>query len=345
MFGFKNNSLRIIGENDIQAITKQLLDYKVVFHPRIAPDGALDFSAYGPGSYTLLLDRNLVTNLLGICNGEIEVDASSSRVIGTIMFWAKANGIRVNVGVALNEYANFKHDNTETHHELSLFQQIDKTIGIVTWRDIALGQDDSVPKIMNHYQQVNCDFTVESEHYLMNYAQMIRAATLLLRLDLTESGKMIEFLLWNSKNTLFGQYNLIYLAMMFSGRVKRLYKKNVEKVESVLKKCRNQAWDLTYLSIWSTLYWNEKPREEIWLFATMDKSLKKIFSITHDPSQNVFRDCFGVRNGKRLESILLKIQGDRVKPAINEEKIRQLIKSEKRSLEEMIRGRKGDVLK
>lgn len=59
---------------------------------------------------------------------------------------------------------------------------------------------------------------------------------------------------------------------------------NSTQIEKITNGCKNQAWDLTYLTDWSTFYYNEDSGEyhDIFFFATADILLKRIFINTHN---------------------------------------------------------------
>lgn len=105
--------------------------------------------------------------------------------------------------------------------------------------------------------------------------------------------KLLEVLSWNFDNLLISQYINRYLVMLFSNQngIKAPKHANSDLLERIEKGCMNQAWDLTYLSCWSTLYWNESKTHEVFLFATADNLLKKIFINTHNG-----RDLFNLIN-------------------------------------------------
>ena len=43
---------------------------------------------------------------------------------------------------------------------------------------------------------------------------------------------------------------------------------NSNNLDKILDGCRNQAWDLSYVSSWSTVYYNEDKYDKIFFFAT-----------------------------------------------------------------------------
>lgn len=109
-------------------------------------------------------------------------------------------------------------------------------------------------------------------NFRMHYAEMLHLTYLSTNQKLKNTEKLVEFLNWNNDNLLFCQYTLIYACLLFSRKIKQI---NTNKTEELFKKCKNQAWDLTYLSFWSTLYWHDNESDEVFLFSTMDKDLEK----------------------------------------------------------------------
>ena len=146
--------------------------------------------------------------------------------------------------------------------------------------------------------------------------------------DLSVAEKMIDLLQWINKNIIFCRYTVVYAALLFSKQIKQPKLAELNSIEKFLEKSSNQAWDLTYLSFWSTLYWYENGGNTIHLFATMDKDLKKIFINTYDIETNLFIRCFGEKEGALIIGQYESILNHRQKSKITDQLITKLIASE-----------------
>ena len=112
---------------------------------------------------------------------------------------------------------------------------------------------------------------------------------------------------------------------------------NSSNFKIIWKGCYNQAWDITYLSNWSTLYWDESKTDEVFLFATADVMLKRIFINTHG---NDYGDLVSVvfpkkQAGQILDFCMSNIVNNRMKPNFGnnpQEYFRNLITKEKQRI-------------
>ncbi|MEM5604248.1 hypothetical protein AAHB51_05615 [Bacillus cereus] len=145
---------------------------------------------------------------------------------------------------------------------------------IKTWLDLFEGKVTTIPKI-NIPTRKEYTFDVKSNHQEMHLAATLHIWYLLVNQELSATEKMIALLQWIDKNILFCQYSMVYAALLFSKQIKQPKLHELSDIDNILKKSSNQAWDLTYLSFGSTLYWYENEGNTIHLFATMDTDLKK----------------------------------------------------------------------
>lgn len=326
-----------VKESEIKSTTIFLLHQQIIFHPYISPNGKPDFTNYLGRQYVLILDRNILTKLIELCSSGCLKDTYIMRLIGSLMFWALANNIRVTAGLALNEYANNKNNNIDATREIYIFKKIFDFYDPKLWLELAIKNRKEIPKIEFNSKLENYNFNIKSDHYKMHYAEMLHAMSLCFQNNLSIEEKIIIFLQWNKDNLLFCQYTIVYIVLLFSNKIKQYEELSSQTFESLAKKCSNQAWDLTYLSIWSTLYWNENDGNISYLFSTMDKDLKKIFSYTHDVTKNIFIVCLGKHKGVIVQKKYEEIINNRIKPVMSTEVINDLVKREEVKLKNCIK--------
>ena len=84
---------------------------------------------------------------------------------------------------------------------------------------------------------------------------------------------------------LISEYLLVYIVMLFTNQenIKAPKHANTNDIEKIVAGCENQAWDIAYLTNWSTLYSNTDDYDEEFLFATNDVLLKRIFISKNGP--------------------------------------------------------------
>lgn len=316
-----------VKEKQIKELTEFIIDKKLIFHPKISPKGTPDFSHYFGKRYTLIIDRNIMTKIVELCSNGTLKDMHILKVVSSLLFWSHFNDVAITGGLALNEYANIKNSNDEASAENNIFLKMFDQYPTKTWLDLFERKIDSVPKIKN-LSNNEYVFDVKSSHQQMHLAEMLHIFSLYLNQELTVTEKMIELLKWIDKNILFCTYTVVYAALLFSKQVKQPKLQEFKSIDNIMKKSSNQAWDLTYLSFWSTLYWYENTGDTIYLFATMDKDLKKVFINAHNTDDNLFIRCFGETAGHRINVEYKKILKNRKKPIVNDELISKLVESE-----------------
>lgn len=316
-----------VDEEDIKHVTEFLLDRKLIFHPDISPNGVMDFTQYGSRDYILLLDRNILTKMIEFYRKGILKDEYIRKVIACIMFWAHANHVVLNSGLALNEYANCSNDNSRASIENNIFKDAMNFYHPNEWLSIAMGRSKSIEPLPNISDETYC-FRVDNDHQLMHVSEMFCIARIYFDDELTQVEKMFKFLKWNFQNLLICQYTIIYAMLVFSGKSKVFRKVKSDDIDEIVRICRNQAWDLTYLSDWSTLYWNDCSDDTVYLFATMDKEMKQIFMEAHEVESDVFTRFFNTEDASKIDACFTKLQKDRVKPILNSEIVKEFYNSE-----------------
>lgn len=324
-----------VQEKQIKELTEFIINKKLIFHPKISPEGTPDFSNYFGKKYILIIDRNIMTKIVELCRTGTLKDMYILKVVSSLLFWSHFNDVAMTGGLALNEYANIKNSNDEASAENNIFLKMFAQYPTKTWLDLFERRRESVPKIkdLSNNEYV---FDVKSSHQQMHLVEMLHIFSLYLNQELTNTEKMIELLKWINKNILFCAYTVAYAALLFSKQVKQPKLQESKSIDDIMKRASNQAWDLTYLSFWSTLYWYENTGDTIHLFATMDKDLKKVFINTHNTDDNLFIRCFGETEGNRINVEYKKILKNRKKPIVNDELISKLVESEIINLKKML---------
>ncbi|MCY8786794.1 hypothetical protein [Bacillus inaquosorum] len=316
-----------IHEKQIKELTEFIIEKNLILHPLISPNGVPDFSDFMHKKYTLIIDRNIMTKIIELCRTGTLKDRYILKVVSSLLFWSHFNDISLTGGLALNEYANIKKDNNEASAENNIFLRLFNQYPTKTWLDLFERKITFVP-IIKILSNKDYEFDVKNGHQQMHLAEVLHIFYLYVNKELTVTEKMIELLKWIDKNILFCAYTIVYAALLFSKQIKQPKIQEFESIDNILRKSSNQAWDLTYLSFWSTLYWNENKGDTIHLFATMDKDLKKIFMNTHNTDSNLFVRCFGEKEGKRINIEYERILSNRHKPIITDEIISKLVEKE-----------------
>lgn len=315
-----------IDEKEIKEITLFLIKSEIIFHPKISPLGVPDFTNYLGKSFALILDRNIFTHFIKFLKtGELK-DKLSLKVVSSIMAWTQFNSINLVSYIALSEYAHHKSTNSDATSEFRLFKNIFDEFHPRIWFDIALGLKQNI-SVSAKLDQVHENYINEFDHFKLHYLEMLHLTLLYLDQSLSIRQKFESFHKWNYDNLLVCKYTTYYAALAFGGKSK-LMNTLPKKFDVLNNKLKNQAWDLTYLSLWSTLYYLEHEMEDIFLFGTMDKELKYLFKETHKESMDIYFNTFGKTTGQGIVDDITAIYQPRNQPTINVDVLDDLIQYE-----------------
>lgn len=238
-----------IKESELKQLTLFLIDTKVIFHPSISPNGFPDFSDHMGRKNILILDRNILIPMIRLLTKGYLKDDYSLKVISSLMFWAQLNNLSITSGLALSEYAHHKGGDNEANFEKDLFLKSFNYYDPSIWLDLALGRLKTIePLSVNTSEKFL--YNKEFHHYKMHYLEMLKIAQYFFDQLLSTEEKITNFYRWVYENILVGKYTITYLTQFFGGRINTF--KNTKTFDQLIDKCKNQAWDLSYLSLWSS---------------------------------------------------------------------------------------------
>lgn len=320
-----------IQENQLKAVTLFLIEKEIIFHPTISLNGCPDFNGRYDRKNILIIDRNIMTKIIEFCRAGSLKDAYIRKLIGALLFWAEFNDITITGGLALNEYATGQGINDSASIENNIFLKMFVQYSPQIWLDVFENKIESIKPIeLDNIQKYS--FAIENEHYLMHLAEVIYLFRLYLDNTKEAYQKLKAYLSWVNDNQLFCAYSVTYACMLFSNKIKQPQIHQSDDFETKFKKCSNQAWDLSYLSFWSTLFWDEIDTQNNHLFATMDTDLKKIFINTHNVESDIFCRFFGQDKGIDIKKYYEGIISNRSKPVMTNDRIHTVLDMEKKKL-------------
>ena len=319
-----------IKESELKEITLFLIDTKIIFHPAISPTGFPDFSNHKGRKNVLILDRNILTPMIRLLTTGHLKDEYSLKVIGSLMLWAQFNNVSVTSGLALSEYAHHKGGSNEANFEKDLFLKSFNHYQPSIWLEIALGRLKTIEPLSVSASE-KFEYHKEFDHFKMHYLEILIIAQYYFDALLSSEQKITKFHRWVYDNLLICKYTISYLALLIGGRINTFRK--AETLNQVIDRCKNQAWDLSYLSLWSTFYYNEHESNTNYLFATLDKGLKEIFISTHGESTDLHSELFGSEVGNRINQLMLETFKTRQLPRISTEWTNEMIGIESKKLE------------
>ncbi len=324
-----------IKDTELKELSLFLNEKKIILHPKISPNGELDFTGYKGRKFVVILDQNILIQILQLAKtGELKNDISL-KVVSNLLLWTTINGISLTSGLAFTEYSHFQQSNLESSFKNNVFLRIFDQYSPKQWLDLATGKIKTVPKI-KLIEEKYFSFFSESDHFKMHFLEMLKLSQLYFSTEQPIIEKFREFFKWVIENILICKYTT-YFAIQLLGNKSKIFKKQDLEFETIYSICKNNAWDLTYLSFWSTQYYFENDSSDIYLFATMDKELKELFFTTHRESNTPFFETFGDENGKAIINIMESVYVKREKPEINQIKLDKLIVDETEKLKTILK--------
>ena len=349
------NSFLIVDDEDIDFIWDTIQKQQMVFHPVIAPDGRFDYTKFfafkEKKPFILFIDRNILSSLLTFCEKGCLKNKGEAQLIGLIMTWAEMNGIAISAGLAVRERASQLHSQEDGLIELQKFLEILDAYPGQMWLQIAEGQMTEIPPItysQTPAQNRTVDYTDGGDHYDMAVASLLHLVRLYRNTTVKPVDKVREFFQWVYDHLLVSEYLLVYAAMLFTGQenIKAPKHANSSDLEKIVAGCENQAWDISYLTNWSTLYANTEKYDEEFLFATNDILLKRIFINGNGPYglNGLFFEFFSKKEYNQLTDYIENMMRKRIKPDFGDDPhayFQKIIEEEKQKLSDLLVSSNG----
>lgn len=214
------------------------------------------------------------------------------------------------------------------------------------WLQVAEGHLTEIPPIKysnKPAQNVTVNYSNCGDHYDMAVASLLHAVWLYRDQTKKPVEKVQDFIQWMYDYLLVSEYLLVYIIMLFTEQdhIKAPKHANSNYLEKIVAGCENQAWDITYLTNWSTLYSDAEKYPEEFLFATKDILLKRIFINCNTPygANGLLFDVFHKKEYHQLMDYIEERVRNRIKPDFGENPHRyfqKLIEEEKRKLQILI---------
>ena len=142
---------------------------------------------------------------------------------------------------------------------------------------------------------------------------------------------------------MLSQYALAYAILLFTNQdnIKAPKGANTNDIDRIVSGCENQAWDISYLSNWSTIYGSKEEYSKEFMFATNDYLLKRIFINTHGPNgvNGLLYEAFSKKDYNKIMDYIEERMENRVKPDFGENPqiyFENLIEREKTELVEIL---------
>ncbi|OUR59857.1 hypothetical protein A9Q74_15895 [Colwellia sp. 39_35_sub15_T18] len=231
----------------------------------------INYSIEPNKKFKCLLDRNVVSYLISLVNGldlSSVKEAGCYREVAGLQAFLSAANIESEACMAYHEYIDVNGID-KADNELASFRTADN-LNANIYLDIALGKlnviSSSDLSVFEKGELLGAQLPERLALFEKNIV-IVKKALTLKEQGLTNYQTMLELVDWLYSDYFFSAPAFHFLSLYFS----------TEKVSGMiksksLKEVRNATWDITYLQQLAKVCQHD---DEIWLFSTFDKAIKK----------------------------------------------------------------------
>ena len=239
-------------------LCKRLTDLKWFYSPRyfkeskVSIENIINFRDSGL-RLILVLDRNIFSRLMDVVT-KGKTNQGDTRDIAVLMSFCAILSFDICPYFAINEYSAGQDQELIAQNEFYIFDSIFKNISYNSWLKIAVGAEDRLDKIITLPQKAfqSISFHEDTTDYLSHYAALIHFAYVW-RTQKDSFEKFKSFFEWYYAHSKYSRFMVIYICSVLASCNKYKLPKNInsESFENVVSGCKNQARDISYLSLLS----------------------------------------------------------------------------------------------
>ena len=275
----------IFKDDELERMIEIINELQLCFHPVYAPEG--QFSVHNifelssfDRDIIIIADKNIVSPICEIARLGTLNDEYRLRKIALFVIWTKNLKARLTCGVGLFESDSENLDAISGEATRLQFLHGVDCIPAQLWKDLAFGYIDCVPNqfLYNSRSTEVKKYKFDQDFVVVSIeAAIIKIVQLLRTPKIAGIDKFITFMNWYTDNLDLAECVIVYAALVFGniphvafpkGSQSKNYAKTVQGI-------RNQAWDITYIALWSIQYYNENSSRQ-YMFATDDITQKMI---------------------------------------------------------------------
>ena len=331
-----------IQDNDFDYIWDKIQEKQLIYHQLLAPNGQFNrkefYKKMDGVPAIVMLDRNIFTMILELCeNGSLR-DKNRTADVGLIMIWAIMHDMYITPGYSVQEYATQRQDEHAASIEIQKFFEILKAYSPLEWLALAQERKDYIAPCLFSGNEAstltkNAEGTI---HYYMSYAAMIHLVRLYKNTKMTNLEKMLDFFNWTYDNIQTSAAIIVYVLLVIKKRngIAPPHHVGNNSIEKVLSGCENQAWDLTYLANWFKITWTESYTKTVF-FASADKLFRVLLPeilAFYATANDWYKNLLSKNEYTTLTDLLEKRNANRIMPDITTEGMKELIKDETEKL-------------
>ena len=272
-------------DKEIDLLINAINKYQIIFHPIFAPNGKFSNESIlkiqePENEIVIIADKNIISPICEIAkNGTLK---DEERFLKTAIFvtFIKFINASITCGLGLMEDESSKLATITGEESRQLFLHAIEKIPSMIWKQIAFGEIDMIPYEFLYKGSPTIEHSYDYSNGLLllyNEAAMIKIVEINNNKGLSKIQKFDRFMRWYADNLDIAESVMLYAAMVFANvdYVAKPKHSTSMDYDKVVKGIKNQAWDITYITAWSTQYYYESDGNYI-MFATDDLTQKSI---------------------------------------------------------------------
>ncbi len=251
----------MINMNEIQEIyniekylCNRLTELHWIYSHRLFSDSVVtvektDIIRLSHKEHIVVLDRNIFSRLIQILT-EGATREGATKDVAILISWCIILDLKILPYFAINEYSIGNSSEELGQKEFDVFDKMYSEIEPKTWFALALGlEEKNVKLITSSDKEIDVRFNDESVDFVANYAAMLHLANVC-RSENESDKRFKAFFKWYYDNMKVSRYVVVYVCAVLAGKRGYSYPKQINSndIEKVIKGCRNQAMDLTYMT-------------------------------------------------------------------------------------------------
>lgn len=329
----------LLEDNELQDIFDIVNNFQIIFHPYYFKEGKFEhYKEFleDTNNKVIILDRNMTSMIFDyFSKGKLNSDIDMIMILSFLLF-CNINKLQYSIGFAMCEYADFQENDIAIKQLNKILTYLSVVPSMVLknklqTRDFEFKLIDIPDRFQRH-----ANYKQKSNIYLLNYCSVLKIAEIFLT-DLSSKDKILIYLDWYYDHLQISKYAITYAILLFTNYMTIRAPKNIKSknYEKIIRGCKNQAWDIQYLSSLDNIQHN---LEGEYFFATNDNNLKLIF-IACNYFENAWVDLIKDRMSKKDRNEIFNLieskSKNRVKPECSQEILAKLSKA----LEENIKNK------
>lgn len=336
--------------DEILQLIDALSNMQILFHPKYMETGVItdnSFSELRSKDVMIFIDSNILSPIYELARYGKTNDKNGLVIASVLILFSKILGARITSGLALIENESNSKQSVSSEEKLQYYLHAIDNIPPMLWKEIAWGNIDTLPEqyVLKNLE-INDDnvFKIKNNIHFMQHKIAMIKMVYLLKTQGYGFEVYYEFFNWYIDNFVICESLIVYAAMVFGNVEGVKAPKNINSTNftKVLSGIENQAWDIHYLSQWSTFYGHEKEFNKVYLFATNDITLKHII-VNSVFGESIDSICCVFSEKKQYEKIISlvksKLGSNRICPLD-----RNNIKETMQKLEELLSQVNNELL-